>query len=141
MTFRAFVLFSAGVLAVGCAGDVEPVAEPKLVDFVAEVETAVGDAQGAARSFKSAGERPASPDEESEDNPAHEVLASLQNVVSTAEQLVQSAAGSAAESDAKAVLADAQALVKKSQPTPKADDVLGGLEQISSKVQSLKARL
>ncbi len=133
------------LLVLGCGRGTKVVAEPRLADFLAELEMFVGDARGQAESLKSAGApRPAGSEGGGEaltENPAGDMIASLQAVVSTAEQFALSSAGHSVESDARAIVSDATALLKKSQPTPNADETIRGLEQLSLKIQSVKSRL
>jgi hypothetical protein len=138
------LLAIACLFVFGCGRSATVVAQPKLADFLTELEATLGDTRGQAESLKSEIAASQARSAEGDGNaaqPAQDMIGSLQAVVSAAEQFAHSAAGHPAESDAKAILADATSLLKKSQPTPNADEVVRGLEQLSSKVQSIKGKL
>lgn len=134
------------VLIVGCSRPGRVVVKDQsLRDFVAEFEVALADANGTLQSVEASvtkrSQRSSGQAEEEEDPPELQIRSVLQMVASSAEQVHRGAAGHAAEPDAKAILTDAQELLKKSQGRPNPTEVMQGIKQLSAKTEALKAKL
>lgn len=65
----------------------------------------------------------------------------LQGIVGSAQDLAAAAAGKTIESEAKAILDEAQKLQDKSAPGGNASEIRSGIEQLQSKVAVLKGKL
>jgi hypothetical protein len=103
------------------------------------------DATGTVRSAQTTASTPKEAAEggsdQGDDPPELQIRGALQMLKSSADQLAQSAAGHSAEADVKAIQSDAAALLQKAQGVPNASDVLQGLQQLTTKAESLKSKL
>lgn len=140
------VLAIACVTAAGCGGGgaVTPT-EPTLVSYLNDFQVALMDATGTVRSAQTTASTPKEAAEggsdQGDDPPELQIRGALQMLKSSADQLAQSAAGHSAEADVKAIQSDAAALLQKAQGVPNASDVLQGLQQLTTKAESLKSKL
>lgn len=137
MQLRPFSVAVMLALIGGCGpGGGAVTVEPGLKDHISEFEMVLGDARGTLNSAKST-QRSG----EEDDKPQDVIAGALKMVASSAEQLARSSAGQATESDAKAILIEAQELATKSKGKADPTEPLQGLQSLATKAAAMKAKL
>jgi hypothetical protein len=128
-------------LLVGCVGGPVVVPNPGIPEAIADFEFAAEEAKGNVQSATvrlSNGSDRQSGDDEGLPTAEQEIVSAVQMVVSSAHDLVRAAAGTKQESDAKAIEADAQELLKKTSARASPAEVKLALDHLRSKAGAMK---